>query len=185
MSPIKKITFIILIISGILCSANNTNAQIPDEILISLENGDSKKLSQYFNQNIELVVLEDDNVYSKAQAQQIMSKFFSNNKPESFTVIHQGEGGKEGAKNEIELDGDEALRKDKLKIDGIQLDSNNVSAQEIDEAKNLTDKKLKQVISVAYVIGNLKTNTGSFRIYFLLKSNDGKNYIHQLRIEKQ
>lgn len=125
----------LLIISGILCSANYSNAQIPDEIpdeiLISLKNGDSKKLSQYFNQNVELVVLEDDNVYSKAQAQQIVSKFFSNNKPESFTVIHKGG---EGAK---------------------------------------------------YVIGNLKTNTGSFRIYFLLKSNDGKKYIHQLRIEKQ
>lgn len=132
MSSIKKIAFIILIISGIVFGANNTNAQIPDEILISLQNGDSKKLSQYFNQNVELVVLENDNVYSKAQAQQIVSKFFSNNKPESFSVIHQG--GKEGAK---------------------------------------------------YVIGNLKTNTGSFRIYFLLKSNDGKDYIHQLRIEKQ
>jgi hypothetical protein len=124
--------FFILLLSGFMILPTPMQAQIPDEIITSLKNGDSKTLSEYFNQNVELVVLENDNVYSKAQAQQIVSKFFSNNTPESFNVIHQG--GKEGAK---------------------------------------------------YVIGNLKTNNGSFRIYFLLKSNDEKNYIHQLRIEKQ
>jgi hypothetical protein len=36
-----------------------------------------------------------------------------------------------------------------------------------------------------YVIGNLGTRKGSFRVYFLLKKSDGKDYIHQLRIEKQ
>jgi hypothetical protein len=36
-----------------------------------------------------------------------------------------------------------------------------------------------------YVIGNLGTRKGSFRVYFLLKKNDGKDYIHQLKIDKQ
>lgn len=89
-------------------------------------------LSGYFNQNVELVVLENDNVYSKAQAQQIVDNFFSNNSPKNFSVIH--ELGIEGAKS---------------------------------------------------VIGNLGTKNGTFRVYFLLKQSDGKNYIHQLRIEKQ
>ena len=132
MRSFKKTTFFLLIFIGFIALPNFLQAQIPDEIIASLKNGDSKMLSEYFNQNVELVVLENDNVYSKAQAQQIVSKFFSNNTPESFNVIH--EGGKEGAK---------------------------------------------------YVIGNLKANTGNFRVYFLLKSNEGKNYIHQLRIEKQ
>lgn len=132
MKQYNKIMFFILLLSGFMILPTPMQAQIPDEIITSLKNGDSKTLSEYFNQNVELVVLENDNVYSKAQAQQIVSKFFSSNTPESFNVIHQG--GKEGAK---------------------------------------------------YVIGNLKTNNGSFRIYFLLKSNDEKNYIHQLRIEKQ
>lgn len=131
MKSFKTIAFL-LFISGWLILPEFVHAQIPEEILTSLKNGDSKKLSEYFNQNVELVVLENDNVYSKAQAQQIVNRFFDQNTPESFTIIHQG--GKEGAK---------------------------------------------------YVIGNLKTNTGSFRIYFLLKTNGGKNYIHQLRIEKQ
>lgn len=131
MKSLKALTFL-LFIAGWLILPHFVYAQIPEEILTSLKNGDSKTLSEYFNQNVELVVLENDNVYSKAQAQQIVNRFFDENTPESFTVIHQG--GKEDAK---------------------------------------------------YVIGNLKTNTGSFRIYFLLKTNDGKSYIHQLRIEKQ
>ncbi len=128
----RKTIHYLFFIAVLLILPNLLHAQIPDEIFTSIKNGDSKMLSEYFNQNVELVVLENDNVYSKAQAQQIVSKFFSSNVPESFNVIHQG--GKEGAK---------------------------------------------------YVIGNLKTSTGNFRIYFLLKRNNGKNYIHQLRIEKQ
>jgi hypothetical protein len=36
-----------------------------------------------------------------------------------------------------------------------------------------------------YAIGSLVTNTGNFRVYFLLKNKDNNSYIHQLRIEKQ
>ena len=132
MSELKKLLFTLFFISGFIVVSNQIKAQVPDEIIQSLKTGNSKTLSEYFNQNVEMVVLENDNVYSKSQAQQIVSKFFSNNTPENFTVIHQG--GKEGAQ---------------------------------------------------YVIGNLTTNKGNFRVYFLLKKNNGKDYIHQLRIEEQ
>lgn len=132
MSTIKKITLSILFIAGFVIYANQLKAQVPDEILQSLKTGNSKTLAEYFNQNVEMVVLENDNVYSKAQAQQIVNKFFNSNPPESFSIIHQG--GKEGAQ---------------------------------------------------YVIGNLVTTKGTFRVYFLLKKNGGKDYIHQLRIEEQ
>lgn len=132
MSTIKKISFVLFFVSGFLFSSLNSSAQIPDEIILSLQTGNAKVLSGYFNDNVELVVLDNDNVYSKAQAKQIVSNFFNSFTPESFNVIHQG--GKEGSK---------------------------------------------------YVIGNLKTNNGNFRIYFLLKNSNGKDYIHQLRIEKK
>ena len=132
MSTIKKISFVLFFVSGFLFSSLNSSAQIPDEIVLSLQTGNAKVLSDYFNDNVELVVLDNDNVYSKAQAKQIVNNFFNSFTPESFNVIHQG--GKEGSK---------------------------------------------------YVIGNLKTNNGNFRIYFLLKNSNGKDYIHQLRIEKK
>lgn len=129
----KKTVFVFFIATVLLTFAHyDSSAQIPDEIIKSLKTGNAKTLSEYFNQNIELVVLEEDNVCSKAQAQQIVGKFFSKNTPEGFNILHQG--GKEGAQ---------------------------------------------------YVVGNLITNKGNFRTYFLLKKTDGKEYIHQLRIEQQ
>jgi hypothetical protein len=107
-------------------------AQIPDEIVTSIQNGNDAVLAQYFSENVELVVLTHDDVYSKSQAQRIVAEFFKANKPKQFNIIHQG--GKDGAR---------------------------------------------------YAIGSLTTNTGTFRVYFLLKNKESNSYIHQLRIEKQ
>lgn len=125
----KTIPFLLL---SFLFLTSFSQEQIPEKLLLSLQSGDAKTLSGFFNDNIELVVLENDNVYSKAQAQQIVSKFFTNYKPEKFSIIHQG--GKDGSK---------------------------------------------------YVIGSLTTKKGSFRVYFLIKVDQGNSFIHQLRIEKQ
>jgi len=132
MLSIKKSAFVIFLFAGLLISSFAVTGQVPEKIILSLKSGNAKTLSEYFNQNVELVVPDSDNVYSKAQAQQIVGNFFSIYTPVSFSILHQG--GKEGAK---------------------------------------------------YVIGNLGTKTGIFRVYFLLKQSEGKDYIHQLRIEKQ
>lgn len=120
-------SLVLLVLSPVLC-----HGQIPNEIFTSLNTGNAKTLSDYFNQNVELVILDNDNVYSKAQAQQIVSNFFAQYKPEKFTVIKQSP--KEGSE---------------------------------------------------YVIGSLVTKLGNFRVYFLLKKDKGKSYIHHLKFEKQ
>ena len=134
MPEIKKIFITFSLIFGIVTFPVFCKAQIPDEIILSLNSGNAKTLSKYFNDNVELVILDNDNVYSKAQAQQIVGNFFSRYIPvedNAFKIIHDGGG--EGAQ---------------------------------------------------YVIGNLKTQNVTFRVYFLLKKDKGKDYIHQLRIEK-
>lgn len=127
----NRLLKLVLFIASVLF-AYGINAQVPDEIILCLKSGNARLLSEFFNQNVELVILDNDNVYSKAQAQQIVTNFFSKFQPESFNTLHQG--GKEDA---------------------------------------------------IYVIGNLKTNGGIFRVYFFLKIISGKAVIHQLRIEKQ
>ncbi len=89
------------LITGILVTfaAFRLAAQVPDEVVVSFKTGNAGSLSAFFNQNIEMVVLEHDDVFSKAQAQQIVSNFFSQNKAQEFTIIHQG--GKEGARYAI------------------------------------------------------------------------------------
>lgn len=123
---------LIVLFLGLMALTYTVQAQIPDDIVVSIQNGDDVKLASYFNENVELVVQTHDDVYSKAQAQQIVAEFFKANKPRQFTIIHQG--GKEGAR---------------------------------------------------YAIGSLTTNTGVFRVYFLLKTKNNNSFIHQLRIEKQ
>lgn len=133
MSIVKKLGLITFLFLGL--AVNASFAQVPADIVVSFNTGNSKLLSGFFNQNVELVVLDNDNVYSKAQAEQIVNSFFSSFKPlktNAFSVIHNS--GKEGAKS---------------------------------------------------VIGKLKTAKGDFRVYFLLKKDGSKEYIHQLRIEKQ
>ncbi|WP_372774862.1 DUF4783 domain-containing protein [Mangrovibacterium sp.] len=81
-----KVTLVTLafVLSGLLGVA-----QISDELVTSLKTGNASVLSSYFNQNIELFVLDQDDVYSRAQAQQIVSNFFDQNKASDFSIIHQ------------------------------------------------------------------------------------------------
>ncbi len=116
----------------LLLSAGSVVAQIPDDIILSLKSGNSAELAKHFNQNVELVVLDSENVYSKAHARQVLHDFFGKNKPVSFHIIHKGDKG-----------------------------------------------------DLYYAIGTLKTETGQFRVYFLIKTINNISFIHQLRIEQQ
>jgi len=91
----NKVLWPLMFVVFALFVVNQASGQIPDEIILSLKSGNAKVLSGFFNQNIELVILENDNVYSKAQAEQIVTSFFARYQPERFSVIHQG--GKEDA----------------------------------------------------------------------------------------
>jgi len=58
----------------------------PDEIKNAFVSGNSKKLALFFDRNVELLLIDKGDVYSKAQAELIIKKFFVNNSPESFIV---------------------------------------------------------------------------------------------------
>jgi hypothetical protein len=124
----------ILFVSGLIflfqLSFASPAKMIPESIVLAFQAGNATELAKHFNTSIELVILEEENVYSKTQAEQIIRKFFSDNKPSSFTVIF--EGGKEPSK---------------------------------------------------YAIGKLVTSTGPYRVYILIKENEGSPLIHQIRIE--
>jgi hypothetical protein len=105
---------------------------VPEGIILAFKAGNATELAKYFNINIELVILENEDVYSKTQAEQILRNFFANHHPASFKIIF--EGGKETSR---------------------------------------------------YAIGSLSTSAGNFRVYFLIKNQDGAPLIHQLRIEEE
>lgn len=63
---------------------------IPREIVTSIQNGNASELSKFFNDKVELILPSKSGVYSKEQAQFIIADFFSNNRPNSFQINHEG-----------------------------------------------------------------------------------------------
>jgi hypothetical protein len=62
----------------------------PAGIVESFKKGNARDLARHFNNNIELVVLDNEDVYSKSQAELILRDFFSANPPDKFDMLHQG-----------------------------------------------------------------------------------------------
>ena len=88
-----------IIIGLITISQAVFSGEIPGQIISSFNSGDASKLSQYFNQTIELTFFEKEEIYSKTQAEIILRDFFTKNPPKQFIVLH--EGGKESSKYAI------------------------------------------------------------------------------------
>jgi len=71
-----------------------------EEIANAIRSGDSKSVSRYFSNSVDLTLVGQEDVYSKAQAEQILKDFFNKNTPRSFSIIHRGES-KDGSKYAI------------------------------------------------------------------------------------
>ena len=116
-----------------LCALPHVVAQsseVSSEIISALDKGDAGKLSAYLNTNVELVVGNKNDVFSKQQATGIITDFFRTNKVSSFQLLHKGN---------------------------------------------------KEATSFA--IGEIKTNTGNYRVYVLTRKSGNQTVIQQLRIE--
>ena len=132
MKKILYLTGLLWIVLFPLLSLNAQTGKVPEGIAVSFEAGNAEELSKFFYNNIELIILEKEDVYSRSQAEQIIRKFFSEHKPEAFKIIF--EGGKESSR---------------------------------------------------YAIGSLQTRNETYRVYILMKTQDGSPLIHQLRIEAE
>ncbi len=106
--------------------------KVPEGIVLSFKAGNAAELAKFFHDNVELIILDKEDVYSRSQAEQIIRKFFSEHPPKDFEIIFKG--GKENSR---------------------------------------------------YAIGSLKAPGKKFRVYFLMKKQNGSPYIHQLRIEEE
>ena len=116
-----------------LCALPHVVAQsseVSSEIITALDKGDAAKLSAYLNANVELVVGNKNDVFSKQQATGIITDFFRTNKVSSFQLLHKGN---------------------------------------------------KEATSFA--LGEIKTNTGNYRVYVLTRKSGNQTVIQQLRIE--
>lgn len=95
----KKLIFF-LIISLVTCFSANALFDPYEDIANAIRSGDAKSVSRYFSNSVDLTLISQEDVYSKAQAEQIIKDFFNKNTPRSFSIIHKGES-KDGAKYAI------------------------------------------------------------------------------------
>jgi len=86
----KKSRFVLFFMLCLSMSPLISFGQIPGEIISGLKAGDAKIVASYFNENIELVVIDRELVCSKAQGEQILKDFYTRNKPSDFKITHQG-----------------------------------------------------------------------------------------------
>jgi hypothetical protein len=62
-----------------------------DDIAATIRSGSPKNISKYFIENIDLKVIEQEDVYSKPQAEMILKDFFAKHTVKSYTVAHKSE----------------------------------------------------------------------------------------------
>ncbi|MEK7719318.1 MAG: DUF4783 domain-containing protein [Bacteroidota bacterium] len=74
----------------LLLLSNNLFSQIPVQIENGLKTGNAKMIASCFNDNVELVILDKENICSKEQGEMILNDFFSKNRPTDFKLTHQG-----------------------------------------------------------------------------------------------
>lgn len=88
----KTIKFLLLSVS-LLCALTNLKAQsseVPSGIITALDAGSASDLAAYLNSNVELVIGNQNDVFSKQQATGIIADFFRRNKVNSFDLLHKG-----------------------------------------------------------------------------------------------
>jgi len=60
-----------------------------DNIANLIRLGNAHELSKFFAPSVEITIMDQEDVYSKVQAELILDKFFSQNKPRSVKMLHK------------------------------------------------------------------------------------------------
>ena len=63
---------------------------ITDQVVGYIKTANVKELAKHFADNIDLAVDDTDDIVSRAQAEQILKKFFDKNQPKNFAIKHSG-----------------------------------------------------------------------------------------------
>lgn len=61
---------------------------IVDTLSAFFKSANAKEIGKNFSSSVELKINDEDDVYSKAQSEQILREFFNKNFPVSSTVVH-------------------------------------------------------------------------------------------------
>lgn len=89
----KSLFFLMMFTPALFAQNFNING-----ISTAISKGDATALGQYFANSVEIAIADDEGTYSKAQAVQIVQKFFAGTSPSGFSQVHQGNSKDNGSK---------------------------------------------------------------------------------------
>ena len=81
----KNLFFILMIAPSLAMVNSNLN-----EISTAIRKGDAEALSQFFDESVEIAILDDEDIYDKSEAKEVVKSFFAKHKPKAFSQVHQG-----------------------------------------------------------------------------------------------
>ena len=84
------ILFTIITFFFLTSSAFNSTPDISNDVATAVKTGNAANVAKYFSSNVDLKILTQEDVYSKAQAELILKDFFAKNPIKSFSIIHKG-----------------------------------------------------------------------------------------------
>jgi hypothetical protein len=86
--PSMRMNSIVLFLLLLIPAMSNASSDIGNDIAAAIRGGNAKQLSSWFNNHVDLTVLGKEELYSKAQAEQILRDFFVKHPPKSFLLKH-------------------------------------------------------------------------------------------------
>lgn len=83
----KPLLFIFLLFSYFPANSS-VQADILEDLTAQFKIGNSKEIAKNFASSVELLIIDQEDVYSKAQAEQILKDFFVKNPPTKSAILH-------------------------------------------------------------------------------------------------
>lgn len=77
-----------LILLTQLCYQTAFQGDVVDTLSALFKSANSKEISKNFSSSVEMNINNEEDVYSKAQSEQILREFFTKNPPVNSSVVH-------------------------------------------------------------------------------------------------
>lgn len=82
-------TLVFVVFSFFVANAQ-TQKDVISQVRETIKAGSAKELSRFLNQNVDVMIDEQLQTYSKPQAEFVLRDFFKAHPPSEFNIIHQG-----------------------------------------------------------------------------------------------
>ncbi|REJ82303.1 MAG: DUF4783 domain-containing protein [Bacteroidetes bacterium] len=86
----KKLIKGLIFTAFMMIAFSSASQDVYEDLSNAVKGGNSQQIASYFGKTVDLTILDQEDVYSRQQAEQILKDFFSKNPPKSFQVVHKG-----------------------------------------------------------------------------------------------